>query len=116
MYYVTMTDKFMSGWGQAHGKINKMVVECDTYEEAAQIERGPSAQRNAPREHPHQQALLRQPRADLVEGLWRPVRPVEAGLIVRHTYRAARRPRQWLQDAFALALGLVIGLALVYAL
>jgi len=39
MYYVTMTDKFMSGWGRAHGKINKMVVECDTYEEAAQIER-----------------------------------------------------------------------------
>jgi hypothetical protein len=23
MYYVTMTDKFMSGWGKADGKINK---------------------------------------------------------------------------------------------
>lgn len=39
MYYVTMTDKFFSGWGLASGKINKMVVECDTYSEAAQIAR-----------------------------------------------------------------------------
>ena len=32
--YVTMTDKFMSGWGQARGKINKLVISCDTREEA----------------------------------------------------------------------------------
>lgn len=38
-YYVTMTDKFFSGWGLCAGRINKMVVECDTYGEAAQIER-----------------------------------------------------------------------------
>jgi DUF2075 family protein len=38
-YYVTMTDRFMSGWGQAKGKINKYVVECDTYEQAERIER-----------------------------------------------------------------------------
>ena len=33
-YYVTMTDKFMSDWGQACGKINKLVLACDTWEEA----------------------------------------------------------------------------------
>jgi len=33
-YYVTMTDKFMSGWGCARGKINKLVFECETLEEA----------------------------------------------------------------------------------
>ena len=38
-YYVTMTDKFMSGWGQAKGKINKYVVECDTYDQADRVER-----------------------------------------------------------------------------
>lgn len=32
--YVTMTDSFMSGWGMAEGKINKLVFECDSYEEA----------------------------------------------------------------------------------
>jgi len=34
MVYVTMTDKFMSGWGMAKGKTNKLVFECDTMEEA----------------------------------------------------------------------------------
>ena len=33
-YYVTMTDKFMSGWGMAKGKINKLIFECDSYEQA----------------------------------------------------------------------------------
>ena len=33
-YYVTMTDKFMSGWGKAKGKINKLVIECASFEEA----------------------------------------------------------------------------------
>jgi hypothetical protein len=34
MFYVTMTDKFMSGWGHAEGKINKLVFECETRQEA----------------------------------------------------------------------------------
>lgn len=34
MYYVTMTDKFMSGWGSAKGKINKLVFVCETMAEA----------------------------------------------------------------------------------
>ena len=37
MYYVRMTDKFMSGWGPATGKINKLVIECETYDQALQI-------------------------------------------------------------------------------
>lgn len=34
MLYVTMTDKFMSGWGMAKDKINKLIFECETLEEA----------------------------------------------------------------------------------
>ena len=33
-YYVSMTDKFMSGWGMAKNLTNKLVLECDTYDEA----------------------------------------------------------------------------------
>jgi hypothetical protein len=33
-YYVSMTDKFMSGWGEAKAKINKLVFVCESYEEA----------------------------------------------------------------------------------
>jgi hypothetical protein len=39
MFYVTMTDKFMSGWGHAQGKTNKLIIECNTFDEAEQIER-----------------------------------------------------------------------------
>jgi hypothetical protein len=39
MFYVTMTDKFMSGWGMAHGKKNKLIIECETIAQALQIER-----------------------------------------------------------------------------
>lgn len=38
-YYVTMTDKFMSGWGKARGKINKLVFVCDSYEQAEVVAR-----------------------------------------------------------------------------
>lgn len=36
-YYVTMTDKFMSGWGHARGKINKYIIECNTAKQAETI-------------------------------------------------------------------------------
>lgn len=36
-YYVTMTDPFMSGWGKAEGLINKLVFECDSYQEADMV-------------------------------------------------------------------------------
>lgn len=38
MFYVTMTDKALSGWGLSHNKIAKLVVVCDTYEQAFAIE------------------------------------------------------------------------------
>ena len=37
MVYVTMTDKFMSGWGMAEGKINKLVIECKDRLQAEEI-------------------------------------------------------------------------------
>ena len=37
--YVTMTDKFMSGWGNADGLINKYIIVCDNYQQADIIER-----------------------------------------------------------------------------
>lgn len=37
-YYVTMTDKFMSGWGEADGKINKLIFICETYKQAEIVE------------------------------------------------------------------------------
>ena len=37
-FYVCMTDKFMSGWGHSDDKINKFIIECETQEEAIQIE------------------------------------------------------------------------------
>lgn len=44
-FYVCMTDKFMSGWGMARDKTNIYCVECDTYEQAEQIEQ--AAQRRS---------------------------------------------------------------------
>jgi hypothetical protein len=38
-YYVSMTDKFMSGWGGAEGKTNKFIIECETMEQAETIQR-----------------------------------------------------------------------------
>ena len=41
-YYVTMTDRFMSGWGKADGKTNKLVISCHTWEEAETVARNAS--------------------------------------------------------------------------
>lgn len=38
-YFVTMTDKFMSGWGLAKGKTNKLIIACDSFQDAQKIER-----------------------------------------------------------------------------
>ena len=38
-FWVTMTDKFMSGWGMAENKTNKLVIACYSYEQAKTIER-----------------------------------------------------------------------------
>ena len=37
-WYVTMNDSFMSYWGKAEGKINKLVFECDSFQEASKLE------------------------------------------------------------------------------
>jgi hypothetical protein len=37
--YVTMTDRFMSGWGCAANKTNKLVIACDTMQEAETVAR-----------------------------------------------------------------------------
>jgi len=37
-YYVTMTDKFMSGWGHSREKNNKLVFECKNMTEAMIVE------------------------------------------------------------------------------
>lgn len=37
--FVTMTDKFLSGWGNATGKTNKFIIICDNWEQAQTIER-----------------------------------------------------------------------------
>lgn len=37
MYYVRMTDRFMSGWGKAKDMTNVMVVACPDYESAHNI-------------------------------------------------------------------------------
>mgnify|MGYP003338133550 FL=1 len=39
MFYVTMTDKFMSGWGMSEGKTNKLIIECQNITQAMQIQR-----------------------------------------------------------------------------
>ena len=36
-YYVTMTDRFMSGWGKAEGKTNKFVIGTDDYDRAEKM-------------------------------------------------------------------------------
>ena len=41
-YWVTMTDKFMSGWGKAENRINKLVISCYSYDEALTVEKNAS--------------------------------------------------------------------------
>jgi hypothetical protein len=37
-YWVTMTDKFLSGWGRAQGQKAKYIYECESYEEALTVQ------------------------------------------------------------------------------
>jgi hypothetical protein len=37
-YFVTMTDKLLSKWGEAKGKISKVVFVCETLEQAYIVE------------------------------------------------------------------------------
>ena len=38
-YFVTATDKMMSGWGRAVGKTHKQIVICETFEEVRRVTR-----------------------------------------------------------------------------
>lgn len=37
-YYVLANDNFMSGWGPAKGKINTVILPCESYEEVRWVE------------------------------------------------------------------------------
>lgn len=37
MFYVHMIDNFMSGWGNASGKVNILCIKCDTQDDAELI-------------------------------------------------------------------------------
>ena len=39
VWYVSMTDRFMSGWGRAEGMTNRHVILCDDIDDAYRIER-----------------------------------------------------------------------------
>ena len=41
--YVRMTDKFMSGWGEARGKTNVLVIACETQAQAEAVEKAAHA-------------------------------------------------------------------------
>ena len=36
-WYVTATDKFLSGWGLAEGKIHKLIIPCSSIEQARKL-------------------------------------------------------------------------------
>ena len=36
-WYVLVTDTFMSGWGHATGKINRLIFPCDSKDEAEDV-------------------------------------------------------------------------------
>lgn len=38
VFYVTATNKFLSGWGTAEGKINKLVVTCENMAQAEEVQ------------------------------------------------------------------------------
>ena len=37
-FYVTSTDRFMSGWGASRGKNNRLIFPCSTLAEAERVE------------------------------------------------------------------------------
>lgn len=59
--YVTMTDKFMSGWGRATGRINKLILECDTMQDAEIVARNASTRSDMK----HINICMNKPRYDL---------------------------------------------------
>lgn len=38
-FYVSMTDTALSNWGQSRAKVNRLIFECETREEAKTVQR-----------------------------------------------------------------------------
>jgi hypothetical protein len=36
-FYVTCTDTFLSGWGEARGKLNRLIFPCNDHDEAVAV-------------------------------------------------------------------------------
>ena len=80
-YFVSMTDKFMSGWGAAQKKVSKYVVECDTLDQAEHISNVARNQRNemayinittkAPKFYPLRKYHISQKHWDELGGVWK---------------------------------------------
>lgn len=45
-FYVVTTDTFMSGWGKAEGKTNKLILPCESYEQAEIVEKNAKARQD----------------------------------------------------------------------
>lgn len=45
-FYVTCTNKFLSGWGVAKGKKAKYIYPCDTMQEARKVQRNLSLRKD----------------------------------------------------------------------
>jgi hypothetical protein len=79
LLYVTMTDKFMSGWGHATGKIVKYIVACDTIGQVDQIMKAARARSEMMRIKSHNKKPVYPPRThvtierhyDQLSGPWK---------------------------------------------
>lgn len=45
LFFVSMIDEFMSGWGEASGKLSVFMVVCESLEEALQIKQAAAKRR-----------------------------------------------------------------------
>ena len=45
-YYVTCTDKFMSGWGGCNNRTSKFIVACENYNQARKIQYNLDCEKN----------------------------------------------------------------------
>lgn len=72
--FVNMTDRFLSGWGQAKGGRAVLCIQCRTYEEAERIERAalrrPEMKRVAIAKAPRKGAQVTIRQASELSGVW----------------------------------------------
>lgn len=74
MLYVNMTDKFLSGWGQAKGGNAVLCIACKDYDTAERIERAalrrPEMKRVAIADKPRKGAQVTVRLAEELTGAW----------------------------------------------